>query len=170
MVVLTPTAMFRRDILKTIGLQDEHYWLFEELEFMLRMSKNHEIAFIDIPTYKCRYHKDQISSSRKKDKIQITIETQTNLLEIVETLGLKDTEYYLKHKDALDNRLAVLHKALAIPLMAKGKEPQRARVHLEECARYGFPEHFLWMVTFTPYMMRRLIIKILSISRKLVHS
>ncbi len=166
LIVFTPAAMFRRNILKTIGLQNEHYWLSEDFEFMLRISRNYKVAFIDIPTYKLRYHTNQISTSRNKNHIHNTIETQTNLLEIVTKLGLKDREYYLQHKDAIDKRLADLHMALAIPLMAKGKDPKSARIHLGKSAFYGYPEHFLWILTFAPYMIRRLFIKVLSILKK----
>ena len=75
-------------------------------------------------------------------------------------------DYYLHNKDKVDKRLAVLHKALAIPLMVKGKDNKKARLLLKECIPYGHPEYFLWLITFTPYIIRRLVIKIYSLLKR----
>ena len=163
LVIFTMSAMFRRNILNTIGMQNTKYWLGEEFEFTLRICKNYKVGFIDVPTYKVRYHDNQISNSRKKEGIRITIKSETSYLEIVETHGLNDREYYLKHKDAMDLRLAEIHKSIAIPLMAQGKDPKRARYHLGKSAFYGKPENFLFALTFTPYVIRRIALKILSV-------
>jgi glycosyltransferase involved in cell wall biosynthesis len=163
LIVFTNTVMIRRNILNSVGMQNEQYRLFEEFDFILRCVKHHKAAFIDVPTYKLRYHNDQISNTAKKQGIDITIEKQTAMLKIVETHGLKDTSYYIMHKETVDKRMAVLHKALAIPLMCKRKEANSARHNLQSCALYGNPERLLWMLTFLPHAIRRIVLKVRSL-------
>jgi glycosyltransferase involved in cell wall biosynthesis len=162
-VIMTTTVMIRRNILSVVGMQNAKYWLCEDYEFALRICKHYRVAFVDVPTYKVRYHPDQISTIKKENGINVTIRIQQNLLEIAETHGLNDREYYIQNKTAMDERLAIMHRALAIPLMAKGKQPKIAREHLRDCGKFGHPEHFLRMVTFTPYLIRRFVVKALAI-------
>jgi hypothetical protein len=49
--------MIRRDVLGRIGLQDESF------RFALRICHDYEVCFLDVPTYKLRYHEDQVSST-----------------------------------------------------------------------------------------------------------
>jgi glycosyltransferase involved in cell wall biosynthesis len=162
-IVFTNSIMFRRNILKTVGFQDEHYWLFEEFEFALRICKHYKVAFIDLPTYKLRYHRGQISNTSEKSGINVVVKKQENLLEIAEKHGLKDKNFYSQNKDIVNKTLAILRKALAIPLMVKGNDNKRARKLLKECALYGHPEYFFWLLTFAPYIVRRVVIKVFSI-------
>lgn len=162
LIVFTNSVMFRRKILETIGMQDEQYWLFEEYDFVLRITKHYRVAFIDVPTYKLRYHSDQISSTKRSDGPQVLINKQRNLLEIAEKHGLYDGDYYTKNKDIVDKKLAGLNRALAISLMATGRNEKLARKHLRKCVLYGKPEYLLWFLTFTPHFIRRISFKVLS--------
>jgi GT2 family glycosyltransferase len=162
LIVFTNAIMFRRKILDTVGMQDEKYWLFEEFEFVLRISKYYEVAFIDVPTYKMRYHDDQISGTRNKEnREQVLIQKQTNLLEIAEKHGLHVKDYYLKHKDAVDKKLARLHRVLAVALMGSDENSKTARWHLEKSAFYMKREYILWFLTFMPHIIRRIAFKII---------
>lgn len=166
LLVFTNSIMFRRDILKTIGLQDENYWMFEEYEFVLRITKYYRVAFIDLPTYKLRYHKNQISITHEKEKhICIVVMKQTSLLDITKKHCLNDMAYYLRNKYMIDKRLAVLNRALAIPLMLKGNDNKKARSLLKECTLYNHPEHLLWLITFTPFFARRILVKLCAFFR-----
>jgi glycosyltransferase involved in cell wall biosynthesis len=160
LIVFTNTVMIRRSILDRVGRQNEAYWLLEEFDFFLRCAKYDQAAFIDVPTYKLRYHTGQISTTAQKHGLDITIEKQKTVLQIVETHGLKDAGYYAGHKQAMDKRLAALHKALAIPLMSKRGEARSARSHLQACATYGYPEKELQLLTFLPYDLRRIALKV----------
>ena len=74
LILMTNTVMFRKAILGTVGLHDERYYLFDEYEFVLRITKYFKVAFIDVPTYKYRYHHDQISlTDNKERKMQILV-------------------------------------------------------------------------------------------------
>lgn len=162
-IVFTNSIMFRRNVLEKTGLQNENYFLFEELDFALRICKFYEVGFIDVPTYKLRYHPNQISQPKKGDEIQITISKQKQLLKIGKEFGLKDKNFYTSNRELVHSRLAVLHKALAIPLLTKGKKPKLARYHFNQCRHYGYPEPTLQFLTFAPYILRRIAFKGLSL-------
>jgi len=163
-ILATNTVMFRRGLLESVGLQHEPYWLFEDYEFVLRIAKSHRVAFIDAPTYKLRYHDDQISTTRKKPNgSEILIKKHINLIEIAEKHGLHDREYYSLNKAAVDKKLFKLNRSLAITLMKTGKDSRRARKHLRSCAKYNKPEYLLWLLTLAPYTVRRISFKMRSL-------
>ncbi len=162
-ILLTNTVMFRSSLLDSVGLQHEPYWLFEEYEFVLRITKSYQVAFIDAPTYKLRYHGAQLSSTKKPNGHEILLKKHTNLLEIAEKHGLNDRDYYSRNKAAVDRKLGGLNKKLAIMMMTTGKNTKRAREHLKSCADHNKPEYLLWFLSFTPHIMRRVSFKMRSV-------
>ena len=70
------------------------YFLFDDLDFALRISKRFRVGFVDIPTYKLRYHEDQISGIYGETGVNVTIEKQSNIIEIAKNHAVKDNEYY----------------------------------------------------------------------------
>jgi len=169
LILATNTVMFRRSLLESVGLQHEAYRVFEDYEFLLRMAKSHHVAFIDVPTYKLRYHDDQISThGNKPNGTELLIKKYTNLIEIAEKYGLKDRDYYSQNQAAVDKKLGRLNRALALTLMKTGKNTRRARKHLRGCAIYNKPEYLLWSLCLTPYIMRRIFFKMGSLL-ELIH-
>jgi glycosyltransferase involved in cell wall biosynthesis len=161
LILSTNTVMFRKSLLKSVGLQREQYRLFEDYDFVLRITKSHRVAFIDVPTYKLRYHGTQISSTRDKpDGSEILIKKHINLIEIAERHGLDDKHYYSQNKAAVDRKLGGLNKALAITLMKTGENTQRARKYLRGCARHNNPERLLWLLTLAPFILRKISFKV----------
>jgi len=161
-LVFTNSIMFRKKILDVVGLQNSEFGLFHDHEFVLRICKLFKAAFIDVPTYKLRYHNTQISESTNNDGINLVISKQESMLKIGEKFGVNDSEYYSKNRERVDKRIAAMHKFLAVPLMTAGKEPVRARHHLEKCGYYGHPERLLRLITYCPYIVRRICIKLFS--------
>ena len=161
-IVFTNSIMFRKDILDVVGLQNSEFGLFHDHEFVLRICKTFKAAFIDVPTYKLRYHNAQISESTNSDGSNVVIAKQESMLKIGEKFGVKDNEYYAENKDMVEKRMAILHKFLAVPLMTSGKEPVRARNHFEQCGYYGHPERLLQLITYFPHIARRICVKLLS--------
>jgi glycosyltransferase involved in cell wall biosynthesis len=156
LILSTNTVMFRKSSLKKVGLQHEPYALFEDYEFVLRITKSYRVAFIDVPTYKLRYHADQISSTRKKPNgTEILLKKHANLIEIAEKHGLNDTQYYSRNKAVVDKKLSGLNRSMAITLMRKTKHSKRARKHLKSCAEHNRPEYRLWLLTHAPHILRR---------------
>ncbi len=160
LILSTNTVMFRRSVLKSVGFQHEPYRVFEDYEFVLRIAKSHSVAFIDAPTYKLRYHADQISTTRDKSNgTAILINKHLNLIEIAEKHGLHDKDYYSSNKAAVDRKLGGLNKDFAVMLMKSGECTRRARKHLRSSAKHNRPAHFLWLLTLTPSLLRRIYFK-----------
>jgi len=169
LILATNTVMFRRSLLESVGLQHEAYRVFEDYEFVLRIAKAFQVAFIDVPTYKLRYHDAQISTSgNKPNGAEILIKKYTNLIEIAEKHGLNDKDYYSRNKAIVDKKLGRLNRALAVTLMKMGKNDKRARKHLRGCALYNNPEYLLWCLSLTPFILRRISFKMGSLL-ELVH-
>lgn len=165
-IVFTNSMMLRRSVIEKIGLQDEGLRLFEEMEFALRIAKQFPVAFLDLPTYKLRFHSRQMSSTSGAGGLQTLIEKQRNLLHIVERHALRDARFYARNKELVDKRLAVLYKYLAIPEMTSQiHAPRDVRELLSKCSAYGTSERLLWLITFMPYVFRRVIMKALHVSR-----
>lgn len=161
LILSTNTVMFRKSLLDNLGGQHEPYWLFEDYEFILKITKSYSVAFIDVPTYKLRYHDDQISTTRDKPNgAELLFKKYTNLIEIAEKHGLNDSHYYSHNKAAVDKKLGGLNKALAIALMKTGKNSKLARKHLKGCAQHNKPEYLLWLLTLTPLLMRKVSLKV----------
>jgi glycosyltransferase involved in cell wall biosynthesis len=163
-IVFTNSMMFRRRILDEVGPQDESFRYFEELEFALRICRTHKVCFVDIPTYKLRYHQGQMSNASSPRGGYVAIRKQQSLLRAVKRHALQDTHYYVTHKKPIDARLARLHRAVAIPMLAYDGDrarlqiscTRRARVYLAGCRRYGLRTPVLWYLSFSPRIVRRL--------------
>jgi len=164
LILATNTVMFRRSLLKNVGLQHETYRVFEDYEFLLRMVKSYKVAFIDVPTYKLRYHEDQISTvGNKPNGTEILINKYINLIEIAEHHGLNDKDYYSRNQLAVDKKLGRLNRALALTLIKTSRKTGRARQYLKGCAIYNKPEYLLWSLSLTPFIMRRIFFKMGSL-------
>jgi glycosyltransferase involved in cell wall biosynthesis len=164
LILSTNTVMFRRSVLDTIGFQHEPYWVFEDYEFILRIVKHHQAGFIDAPTYKLRYHADQISTTRdKSDGTEKLIIKHLNLIEIAERHGLNDEDYYSENKAAVDRKLGGLNKDFAVMLLKSGECTKLARKHLRGSAKHHRPSYMLMLLTITPSIFRRIYFKLESI-------
>jgi len=164
LILATNTVMFRRSLLESVGFQHEAYRVFEDYEFVLRLAKSCRVAFIDVPTYKLRYHDDQISTSgNKPNGTEILINKYINLIEIAEEHGLNDKDYYSQNQPAVDKKLGRLNRALALTLIKTSRNTGRARKYLRGCAIYNKPEYLLWSLSLTPFIMRRIFFKMGSL-------
>src|SRR3989304_3374628 len=97
-IVFTNSMMFRRDSPPEVGWQNESFPFFEEMEFVLRICRQHNVAFLDIPTYKLRYHPGQISSTATRKESMVAIKTQQYLLRAVKKHAFMDPNYYESHR------------------------------------------------------------------------
>ncbi len=164
LILATNTVMFRKSLLESVGLQLEAYRVFEDYEFVLRIVKACQVAFIDVPTYKLRYHNAQSSTTGDKPNgAEILITKYTNLIEIAEKHGLNDADYYSRNKVVVEKKLGRLNRALALTLIKTSRNTMRARKHLRGCAIYNKPEYLLWVLSLTPYVLRRISFKMGSL-------
>jgi glycosyltransferase involved in cell wall biosynthesis len=175
-VVFTNTIMFRREVLQRVGLEEPRFGLFYDLEFVLRICKHYRVAFLDIPTYKLRYHPGQISTTVGPERGRIALKKQRDLLRVLAAHRIDDRDYYFAHKASMDRQQARLCRAVAVLMMSLDRGnahedryyPRRARMFLGRCAALGHPEWFLWLLTFAPHALRRVGLATQGRGRKLV--
>jgi hypothetical protein len=160
--------MFRKDILQQTGLQSTEFGFFHDLEFALRICKYYPVGFIDIPTYKLRYHPEQVSTLDIPNRSRVAVQLQNDLLRVTEFHGKRDQAYYAKNKARVDKQLARLSRAVAIPLMGYGGDNIGARQYLQKCKLHNHPEHFLFVLTYMPHIIRRIGLKLLAIRKDLI--
>ena len=172
-IIFQNNAMLRREVVAEIGPRNEFVYVFEELDYLLRLARNHDILFADVPTYKLRYHDDQLSSMVHRDAKFRWIRTQRSLLRVVKRHILADRDYYARHKPRLDRRIADLYMAVAIPMLLLGdgnsfgsRYARHARLFLARCAKYGHPRYALYAASFAPGPIRRTVVSIVEGVRK----
>lgn len=163
LLVFTNSALLRRSVLNVVGFQDESFPLFEEYEFTLRVAKRFPIAFVDVPTYQLRYHPGQISTTMRADGAAVFVERQRQLLRVVERHGVQDRHYYQGHKANVDAAMRKLHRDLGVALMCHPGHEVEARAIFRAGLRYGLSVPGLWILTFLPNLVRRVVMKVQEI-------
>lgn len=167
-VVFTNSMMFRRDALHAAGPQNPRFGFFHDLEFALRLCRTQRVAFLDVPSYRLRYHPGQISTARGPRAAAIAIRKQQDLLRVLKVHGLHDEDYYRRNAATLDRQFSRLGRAVALPLLAwddasahrRRYYPRRARRYLAAAARAGHPQRWLWASSYLPSPLRRVALKI----------
>lgn len=175
-IVFQNNMLMRRNLVQTVGFRNERVKYYEELDYILRISRTHRVCFVDVPTYKLRFHAGQISSTSGTDGHHVWLRKQQELLRLVKRQMFADGLYYQAHRARLDRCLSRLHRAVAVPLMlANVPRPKsrvysrRARMHLARCAqlRHSYPT--LWCLTFAPVALRRFAVSLIEAARGLSH-
>ena len=169
-VVFTNSMMFRRSLLAEIGLQSTQFGFFHDLEFALRVCKQGPVGFIDIPTYKLRYHPGQVSTLDSPKRPEVATRLQNDLLKVTETHTKNDTGYYLKNLSRVNQQLAKLARSVAIPLMGYAGDDKRAREYLAKCKAFGHPERLLWTLSYMPHIVRRIAFKLMEMKKSVLTS
>jgi glycosyltransferase involved in cell wall biosynthesis len=172
-IVFQNSLMMRRSLISQIGDRNVRVRHWQELDYAMRMCRAGKVAFVDIPTYKLRYHAGQISSTSGDDGKTVWVRKQRILLRVIKRHALSDRTYYQQHQARLDRHLAHLHRAVAVPLMLSDPQSRtfsgygrRARAYLRRCARYGYPERRLWILTYAPRSVRRFGVSVIEQIRK----
>lgn len=164
LVLFTNSVMLRRAVASEAGERNEHIKYWEEMDYMLGITRNHRLCFVDVPTYKLRYHDGQISTTARQDGRYIWIRKQQILLRVLKRRALDDRDYYSRHRLRLDRHIAHLHRAVAIPLLlfpggtpsTRRRYVRTARKYLARCRKYGQSELLLLMLSYAPGPLRRL--------------
>ena len=175
-VLCQNSAMLRREVVEKIGQRNEHIYNYEELDYLLRLSRYHAILFADVPTYKLRYHTGQISTMARRDGMFVWIRKQRALLRVVKRHALADPAYYQRHRERLDRHLVDLYRGVAVPMMllgegnSAGRRYERyaryARLYLARCGDYGSPQRALYAMSFMPGPVRRMAVRIIEDIRR----
>lgn len=154
-VVFQNNALYRRAAIADVGLRNERIRYYEEMEYILRISRAHRVCFVDVPTYKLRYHPGQVTAMDGGNRGRhLWMRKQRELLRVVMRHALQDPDYYERNRARVDRHLAHLHRAVAVPMMlldgSRSNYSRRARMYLARCAAYGHPQWGLWLTTFGP--------------------
>ena len=158
LVVFQNNVLYRRSVMTAVGLRNEAIRHWQEMEYLLRISRAFRVCFVDVPTYKLRYHPGQISSTGGRNGRYVWMRKQQILLRVVKRHALEDRQYYERNRDRIDRHLANLHRAVAVPMMlieGSSAYSRRARMYLARSAAYGHPHWGLWLTTFGPRAVQR---------------
>lgn len=172
-VVFTNSMMFRRRLLADVGLQQRRFGMFHDLEFALRLCRAAPTAFLDVPTYKLRYHPGQISTTNKPQGGKVAIRIQRDLLRVARHHLLRQSDHNVRDRAKIDRHLAGLCRAAAVPLLAyDGGTPHqdrwypvRARRYLARSRTHGASEPFLFALTYMPHLVRRVAFRLFGLER-----
>ena len=117
------TALFPREILETIGFQDETIRSGQDYEFVVRICKHYRVAFLNIPTYIIVHHGKQLSNRyqyEKKEKILYEIDEGDLFLKVVTDWAYNDKAYYERNSGSVDRRLSEIYLYKGLKWMEYG--------------------------------------------------
>ena len=174
LIVFQNNMLMRRSLVDLVGLRDESVRYWEEYDYLLRITRHHQVCFVDVPTYKLRYHPGQVSSTTGDRGRYVWLRKQQCLLHVVRRHAESDPAYYRAHQTRLDRHVAHLHRAIAVPLLLAKASParqrdfaRRARLHLARAWRYGERHPALIALTFAPAAARRFGVSVVESARSL---
>jgi glycosyltransferase involved in cell wall biosynthesis len=162
-IVFTNSMMLRRSVLDVVGLQNAYFGHFHDLEFALRIARAGPVGFIDNPTYKLRYHPEQVSSTTRRDGELTFVKLQRDLLRVARFHLASDRAFYERNRARADALIGRLCRAAAVPLLAYGGTSKRrrrsfarrARSYLRFAAVRGQRYRALWLISFLPVPLKR---------------
>jgi hypothetical protein len=169
LILCQNTVMVRRQALSAAGERGEQIKYWEEVDLLLRICRRHEVCFVDVPTYKLRYHSGQVSGTSGPDGKYIWMRKQQGLLRMTKRHAQADAEYYRRHRVCLDRHIADLHRAAAVPMLLSEtrsakllRYERRARVYLARCRRLGRSQWTLLCTSYLPGPARRFVVTLLE--------
>lgn len=163
--VPTNTVLFPKHILDTVGFQNEQYRFGQEYEFVTRICKYFDVAFLNTPTYIIYHHKNQAThfcknyKSLEKKDISLRIQQYHTLLNTIIDWGYNDEEYYSRNRKMIDQLLAEWHRKIGIQWLDYG---DRKKAH--EC----FKKSILFNKSVMRYLKLQLILIMPGILRPFV--
>lgn len=172
LVLCQNSVMIRREIVADAGDRNVHVRHWQEVDYLLKITRKHTVCFADVPTYKLRYHDGQISTAAGADGTHVWMRKQQILLRVIKRHATSDEGYYQQHRGRIDRQLAHLHRSVAVPMLLRGDAGRRqwaahARRHLSRSARYGHPSRLLHLATHAPAPVRRLTVKLAETFRRM---
>ncbi|MEE9117738.1 MAG: glycosyltransferase family A protein, partial [Calditrichia bacterium] len=152
------TILFPKQILETVGYQNEKYRFAQEYEFVVRICKHFRIAFLNIPTYVLFHHKNQatdvihskIANLNNRQNVLDIIEGGQAFQDVVVNLGYEDKDFYQKNRKDIDLRLGEIYYIIG-ELWLKHGDIEKSK------------EYFQKSISFAPGMIRYRIYLFLTI-------
>jgi len=113
---LTSSTLIRKECIDRVGLLNETYVTAEDFDFIARIAKEYEVAFLDAPTLKYRRHDfGQLSS------YAMQIETYKAWLNIAIRLWKEDGAFYAANKKLVNWRISHYYYALGTAYYSRKK-------------------------------------------------
>ncbi len=166
LVLCQNTVMYRKSVLDQVGERNVAVKHWQEVDYLLRITRRYRIGFADVPTYRMRFHPGQLSMTGGPTGTDIWMRKQQILLRVVKRHALADPGYYRIHRRRIHRQLAHLHRAAAVPMLLAGGTAQArrrraacARLHLARCARYGRPAWMLHAASLAPVAIRDVAVR-----------
>jgi glycosyltransferase involved in cell wall biosynthesis len=116
-IIPSNTLLFKREILEVVGFQDESIRSGQDYEFVVRICKYFNMAFLNFPTYKIRHHSDQLSKSafmQHKSLLLKEIDNISLVGSVFERYAYSDQAFYLENKEMVVKRLSELYFRTAL--------------------------------------------------------
>jgi glycosyltransferase involved in cell wall biosynthesis len=137
-LVMSNTVLFRRSLLEKTGLQDESCRWAQDYEFVVRLCKHGRAGFLDVPTYRIRFHPGQHSlyqgaaaGGDRRKKLPISIAAENVALRAVLDWGCGDPAFYAANRDWLERRVAEIHHNIGMMWLTLG-DAVKARESFEK--------------------------------------
>ena len=173
LVLCQNSVMFRRSVLQEFGDRNVRVKHWQEVDYLLRITRRHRICFADVPTYKMRFHSGQISTTEQPNGVYVWMRKQQILLRIIKRHAFADQSYYESHRRRIDAQLAHAHRAVAVPMLLQGgsgrarrRAARYAMRYLARCERYGHPARFLQLAALAPSPLRAFAVKLVESVRQ----
>lgn len=128
-----PTVMLRRRGIDVAGALDEALRNSCDYDFILRMARLGDFAYLDAPLLRYRYAEGQLSGSRNLALIKC------ETARILEKAIVQDSLVYRAHKRRIDRRIALSLIGAAKILMDEGRHAEALRLLLRSCRRNLVP-------------------------------
>jgi glycosyltransferase involved in cell wall biosynthesis len=174
LVLCQNSVMYRRSLIEQVGERNVAVKHWQEVDYLLRITRHHNVCFVDVPTYKMRFHAGQISSTAQRNGAYVWMRKQQILLRVIKRHALADTAYYAQNRRRIHAQLAHLHRAVAVPMLmqpARGRGQHRwaafARRYIRRCSWYGRPAWLLHLAALSPAPLRRFAVRCIESSRQL---
>lgn len=174
LVLCQNSVVVRREVVDQVGERNPAIRHWQEVDYLLRITRHHSVCFVDVPTYRLRYHPGQISTTAGPDGLYRWIRKQQILLRVVKRHALADAAYYQSRRPVIDRHLAHLHRAVAVPLLLASGAPRTgrryaryARLYLQRCAGYGHPARAIQVAAAAPGPVGRLAVQAVESVRQL---
>lgn len=173
LVLCQNSVMVRREVAEDVGSRNTAVRHWQEVDYLLRITRRRIICFVDVPTYQLRYHPGQVSGTAGPDGTYRWMRKQQILLRVVKRHALADADYYQAHRQQIERHLAHLHRAVAVPMLLCGNRAgagrryvRYARLYLTRCARHGHPARALQVAASAPGPLRRLAVQTIETLRQ----
>lgn len=131
-MVLPSSALFRRECLSKVGLFNENYRSFEDIDFFLRFSQWYQLVYIDCSTVRYRIREGQITSKKDTMARQSIITT----IDILCNITSKDPSEIPLHYDTTRRVLVKLYNQLAYYYITE-YQPGLARSSIFKSIQYN---------------------------------